>query len=728
MTDAQLLSRFAEHRDQQAFADLVKLHGPMVYGVCRRILRNHHDAEDAFQATFLVLARKGPTIARPALIANWLYVVAHHVSTKAQAAVNRRSARVLPIDDVPEPSAVPLKTWTELAPVLDRELRRLTEKYRVPVILCDLEGKTRKEAARQLGWAEATVTTRLMKARAVLAQRLARQGFALSAGTLALLLSQHAASAAAPASLVASTITAAGAISVGQAVPVGIVSVKAAELSRQMLTTLLLTKINVVVGIVVALAATGIGLNNVQWMKAAPATVDGIPAEIHAALEQNAKAIHSIGICYTTEIRSRLSEAETFEKLQIKPDRASPILFAKRPFRTIVDGQRFYTSEIVESLTPSGKLIVVSNEGSFDGAVLYDGSKHEPLNDGLPGTLRKYNWERQRKSNRSIKAHVRGPYFAGAPWAPSYSGLSLTRKSSQQSELSPESDILRLLRLKANLKSVENVSLDDRALVKIELIAENETREEAGWIDLKKLEDDDSEELATKEERRRTAENVRRQQKLPAKKRIVYFLDPALNYAVRRREEWYDPHTLLVRCDCSDFEKLPDHSVWLPRRCESEIHELHTQLYYKWPDFSLLVPQLTFQFDDSFLTEIVEVTELTQPPFPAEQFVLNYTEPGIYIEDHTLPEAERSQFGGIGYRLGQTLEQTSQNLALAIEKQTNGKDRQQRRGRATRQADARRWTPLNWFILANIIVLPLVASIVVARRFVTRKSDRSRAT
>ncbi len=718
-TDAQLLTRFAEQRDQQAFAELVRLHGPMVYGVCRRILRNHHDAEDAFQATFLVLARRGGSLARRALIANWLYVVAHHVSTKAHAAVNRRSARVLPINDVPEPMAVPATSWSELAPALDGELRRLADKYRVPVILCDLEGKTRKEAARQLGWSEATVTTRLTKARSVLAQRLARQGFALSVGTLAVLMSQHAASAAVPAALVASTITAAGAISAGQAVPVGIVSSQAVELSRQMVGALVLGQVKLAVVIIAALAVAGIGLNNVPRMlaPAVAAAVNGLPADIHAALEQNAKAINPIGIRYTTEIRSRLSERETFEKLQITPDRASPILFAKRPYRTIVDGQRFYTSENVDSLTPRDhRLIVVADEGSFDGTVLYEGRKHQRLDDDSSGSLRKYDWERQRKSNLSVKTHVRGPYFASLPWEASYSGLSFSRKSSHLGELSAESDILRVLRTKGTLHSVENVSLGDRALVKIELIVENRTRAEAGWVDLNKLEQDNSEELATSEERSRTAENLRWQRKLPETKRMVYFLDPALNYAVRRREDWYDPHTLLVRCDCSEFEKLPDRPVWLPRRCESEIHELQTRLYYQWPDASLLVPQLTFPLDDSFLTEIVEVTELTTSPFPAEQFVLSYTEPGTYIEDHTLPEAEKSQFGGIGYRLGQRPEETAQNLVRAIKQQANGKQR--------RQAEAVHRTPWNWFVLANSCALLLVVAIVVARRIAAWRSDR----
>ncbi|WP_157605182.1 RNA polymerase sigma factor [Schlesneria paludicola] len=721
VTDGELLKRFAEHRDQQAFADLVGQHGPMVFGVCRRILRNHHDAEDAFQATFVVLARKASSIARPALLANWLYVVAHHVSTKAHAVVARRSVQVKPISDLPEPATVESESWIELAPVLDQELRRLAEKYRTPLILCDLEGLTRKEAARQLGWAEGTVSTRLMKARAVLEQRLTRQGYALPAGTLAVLLSQQSASAAVPSSLAASTIAAASAISAGQAVPTGVISAKATELSRQMLTTLLLGKIKVALGIMVVVTAAATGVSKVVWMKAPVVAVaaDGIPANIRAALEQNANAINPIGIRYTTEIRSRLSQRETLEKLQIAADRVSPILFAKRPYRTIVEGQKFYSSGTEESLPPrSNRLIVASEEGSFDGAVLYGGRKYKRLGDSMGGDLRMYGWERQKKSHLSIPTHLRGPYFTGTP---TYSGLSFSRKAGQQSELTAESDILRLLRMKGKVQSVENVSLDGRSLVKIELIVENQTRDEAEWIDLRQLEGDDSEELATPDERRRTAEILRWQRKLPATKRVVYFLDPALNYAVRRREDWYDPHTLLIRCDCSEFEKLSDHPVWLPHRCVSEIHELQTRLFYQWDHSRLLAPKRTYQFDDSFLTEIVEVTELTTTPFPAEQFVLKYTEPGIYIEDHTLPAGDNRQFGGIGYRTGQTPAETALNLARATEQQTNGKRAQRTRDESSQAAGGRGWTTWHWFVVANISVLFLVTVIAGVRRFVLRK-------
>jgi RNA polymerase sigma factor (sigma-70 family) len=122
-----------------------------VWGVCRRVLRNHHDAEDAFQATFLVLVRKVASIASPELLANWLYGVARQTALKARATTSTRRSRERQVTDMPELAMTEQDLWDDLQPVLDQELGSLSEKYRVAIILCDLEGKTRKEAARQLG-------------------------------------------------------------------------------------------------------------------------------------------------------------------------------------------------------------------------------------------------------------------------------------------------------------------------------------------------------------------------------------------------------------------------------------------------------------------------------------------------------------------------------------------------------------------------------------------------
>src|SRR5262245_50930435 len=229
LTDGQLLARFIEQRDQAAVAALVQRHGPMVWGVCRRILRNHHDAEDAFQATFLVLVRKAVSIRQRETMANWLYGVAHQTAMKARAILAKRRTREKQGTAMPEPQAPEPDTRNDLQPLLDQELSRLPDKYRVAIVLCDLEGKTRQEAARQLGLPDGTLAGRLTRGRAMLARRLARRGLAVSGGALAAVFSQEAASAGVPVSVVASTIKAASLVAAGQAAATGALAARLAE-------------------------------------------------------------------------------------------------------------------------------------------------------------------------------------------------------------------------------------------------------------------------------------------------------------------------------------------------------------------------------------------------------------------------------------------------------------------------------------------------------------------
>jgi RNA polymerase sigma factor (sigma-70 family) len=190
-SDAQLLDDFVRRRDPAAVEAIVRRHGPMVWGVCRRALP-HHDAEDAFQATFLVLARRPDAVRPPGLLGNWLYGVARRTALKAKARAAKRQTREATVDTLPDPPAPEPAAWADLRPVLDRELERLPAKYRGPIVLCDLEGKTRQEAARRLGWPEGTVNSRLSIGRKKLAARLARRGLALSGGVLTVTLVEQA--------------------------------------------------------------------------------------------------------------------------------------------------------------------------------------------------------------------------------------------------------------------------------------------------------------------------------------------------------------------------------------------------------------------------------------------------------------------------------------------------------------------------------------------------------
>src|SRR5713226_8552398 len=145
LTDGELLECFVSRKETAALEALVRRHGPMVWGVCRRILRNHHDAEDAFQATFLVLVRKAASVVPREMVANWLYGVARTTALRANAVAAKRRLRERQVRNMPEPEAVQSDLWEHLQPLLDQGLSRLPAKYRVAIVLCDLEGKSHKE-------------------------------------------------------------------------------------------------------------------------------------------------------------------------------------------------------------------------------------------------------------------------------------------------------------------------------------------------------------------------------------------------------------------------------------------------------------------------------------------------------------------------------------------------------------------------------------------------------
>jgi RNA polymerase sigma factor (sigma-70 family) len=209
LSDAQLLERFARWRDEAAFEALVRRHGPLVLGVCQRILRNLQDAEDAFQATFLILVNKAGSIGRPELLANWLYGVASRTALKYRARAAHRRACERQAIPMPQPDPHLQFAWEELRSVLDEELRHLPEKYRAPLVLCYLEGKTNEEAARILGWPSGSMSSRLARGRELLRERLNGRDRALPAGFFALMLTQHAGPVALPEPLVGATVQAA---------------------------------------------------------------------------------------------------------------------------------------------------------------------------------------------------------------------------------------------------------------------------------------------------------------------------------------------------------------------------------------------------------------------------------------------------------------------------------------------------------------------------------------
>jgi RNA polymerase sigma factor (sigma-70 family) len=158
LADGDLLERYIDRRDEAAFEVLLRRHGPMVLGVCRRILRNEAGAEDAFQATFLVLVRKANSIRPRGMVSNWLFGVARNTALKAKAMIHKRRVKEREASTLPK-SAAAEEVWRQVQGLLDEELGRLPDKYRVSIVLCDLEGKTIREAARHLGWPQGTVAT-----------------------------------------------------------------------------------------------------------------------------------------------------------------------------------------------------------------------------------------------------------------------------------------------------------------------------------------------------------------------------------------------------------------------------------------------------------------------------------------------------------------------------------------------------------------------------------------
>jgi RNA polymerase sigma factor (sigma-70 family) len=250
VADAELLQRFVRERDEAAFELLVWRHERMVLGVCRRFLHDPADAEDAFQATFLALVCKAGSITQGQSLAAWLHKVACRAALRAARSRARRRAVVKQPEDL---SMIPARgdnltevVWRDLAPLLHEELSKLPEKYRAPLVLCYLEGKTYSEAAQLLNCPRGTLSIRLKRGRDLLRKRLAGRGLALTAGVLATALCERAASAAMSAGLVASTLKAALYVAEGNAVA-GVVSAQAATLTEGMVHAMFVAKLKLVI-------------------------------------------------------------------------------------------------------------------------------------------------------------------------------------------------------------------------------------------------------------------------------------------------------------------------------------------------------------------------------------------------------------------------------------------------------------------------------------------------
>ena len=249
-SDGELLELFVKERDEGAFEVLLERHGPMVLGVCRRVLQHAQDVDDAFQATFLVFLRKATSIRPREMVGNWLYGVAFRTALKAKSMAAKRKLKENQGNTMKRQTPLAGDTWEDLQPVLDEELERLPDKYRSLIVLCDLEGKPRKEVAEKLQLAEGTLSSRLATARQMLAKRLARRGISLTAGALAALITENVASASVPSALASATLKAVHAVAAG-GVTAGAVSSSVSALSEGVLKAMFLTKLKSLVAVLV---------------------------------------------------------------------------------------------------------------------------------------------------------------------------------------------------------------------------------------------------------------------------------------------------------------------------------------------------------------------------------------------------------------------------------------------------------------------------------------------
>lgn len=250
--DGELLDRFAHHHDQDAFATMVKRYGPMVYAVCRRVLGNEHDTEDAFQATFVILARKASSLAGANALPRWLHTVALNTALDARKSSNRRLKREQQAARMPDSQSRD-EAWSEIRDVLDKELGSLPSKYRSPLILCYLMSKTHEEAGQELGYSTKTVQRRLEEGRELLRKRLTRQCLALSSGVLGAVLAENASQGAVPPALLTSVAAIAGQDKTGA------LTTSVAALAHQGVRQMFVAKFKFAAAIIVSLLVLAVG-------------------------------------------------------------------------------------------------------------------------------------------------------------------------------------------------------------------------------------------------------------------------------------------------------------------------------------------------------------------------------------------------------------------------------------------------------------------------------------
>ncbi len=347
MADWELLESFILSRDEAAFAALVRRHGPMVRRLCLRVLHHEQDAEDAFQATFLVLSRKADALRPRESLAGWLHCVAYRTAQKARiSAARRRKHESAAAVIKPRPAADPLARISvlEAQELLDQELVRLPDKFRVPLVLCYLEGLTRDEAAHRLGWQIGLLKSRLEQARERLEVRLVARGLGLAGALVAGLFREGNASAAVPHLLLDNTVKAATAIA-GSSAAASLVPLRVAALTEGVVKAMFMTKLKMsMLGLLVLSALSlGVGLYTQRVLAGNPES-DAAPALERGrgdAIRLPPEMLTKLGI-QVAEVKARTAQPrviQMFGSTAIDPEGIARIRGRFAPFEVLEIGK-----------------------------------------------------------------------------------------------------------------------------------------------------------------------------------------------------------------------------------------------------------------------------------------------------------------------------------------------------------------------------------------------------
>jgi RNA polymerase sigma factor (sigma-70 family) len=435
LSDAELLRRYNGSKDQaaeQAFEALLHRHGPMVMGVCRHILSQAQDADDAFQATFLILIRKSHSIRVDTSLAPWLYGVAYRTATRVRANASRR--RLDPMQDLEAAPVEPMGEvlgW-EIRPMLHEELNRLPEKYRAPIVLCHLEGKSYEEAAQMLHWPVGTVSGRLSRGRQLLKSRLERRGLTASAGMLAAPFLGDKLSTSLPAATVLeSTLAAASRLGTAQTVSTSVL-----QLTQGVLNAMLMHKLKIASVMVLSLGTFAVGAGVLYRVASADSKRDSGPLaeEAQAPLSPPTpekafgKASQAVDPLANQSggpppIMNPFSRMKNV--VHLNTDRSNPIPVLTSGSIMVVEsadgtgweamergqGDRFQTDTVWKKLTvpPGIKATPVVAESTL--ALVYQGKQIEEV-AAFAGQIAGWSTQRLRKPVQDDLVPIVGPHFA----------------------------------------------------------------------------------------------------------------------------------------------------------------------------------------------------------------------------------------------------------------------------------------------------------------------------